>query len=107
MAINYDKLLALKIPDAEHSYTDKDTMLYALGVGFGYIVIVENLVRGLRPAWAPWLLTENAGLFLIGDPADFPQLHRSVVGAGIYLAVVATLLLVAAASQFRVRDVAV
>jgi ABC-type transport system involved in multi-copper enzyme maturation permease subunit len=79
----------------------------ALGVGFGYIVIVENLVRGLRPAWAPWLLADNAGLFLIGEPADFPLLHRSVVGAGIYLAAVATLLLVAAAAQFRVRDVTV
>ena len=36
MAINYDKLLALKIPDVEHAYTDKDTMLYALGVGLGH-----------------------------------------------------------------------
>jgi acyl dehydratase len=36
MAIDYDKLLALKIPEAEHSYTDKDTMLYALGVGLGH-----------------------------------------------------------------------
>jgi len=36
MAINYDKLLALKIPDAEHTYTDKDTILYALGVGLGH-----------------------------------------------------------------------
>jgi acyl dehydratase len=36
MAINYDKLLALKIPEVEHSYTDKDTMLYALGVGLGH-----------------------------------------------------------------------
>ena len=79
----------------------------ALGVGFGYIVIVENLVRGLRPGWSPWLLTENAGLFLIGDPADFPLLQRSVVEAGIYLTAVATLLLVAAAAQFRVRDVTV
>jgi acyl dehydratase len=35
MAINYDKLLALKIPDVEHTYTDKDTILYALGVGLG------------------------------------------------------------------------
>jgi acyl dehydratase len=35
MAIVYDKLMALKIPDAEHTYTDKDTMLYALGVGVG------------------------------------------------------------------------
>jgi acyl dehydratase len=36
MAINYDKLLALKIPDVEHTYGDKDTMLYALGVGLGH-----------------------------------------------------------------------
>ena len=35
MAIVYDKLMALKIPDAEHSYSVKDTMLYALGVGVG------------------------------------------------------------------------
>ena len=36
MNINYDKLMALKIPDAEHTYTVKDTMLYALGVGVGH-----------------------------------------------------------------------
>jgi acyl dehydratase len=36
MAINYDKMLALKIPDAQHTYGDKDTMLYALGVGLGH-----------------------------------------------------------------------
>ena len=35
MAIVYDKLMALKIPDAEHTYNVKDTMLYALGVGVG------------------------------------------------------------------------
>jgi acyl dehydratase len=35
MPINYDKLLALKIPDVEHSYNDKDMILYALGVGLG------------------------------------------------------------------------
>jgi acyl dehydratase len=36
MAIVYDKLLALKIPDVEHSYGAKDCMLYALGVGLGF-----------------------------------------------------------------------
>ncbi len=36
MPIDYDKLMALKIPDAEHSYREKDTMLYALGVGLGH-----------------------------------------------------------------------
>jgi acyl dehydratase len=36
MAIDYDKLMSLKIPDAERSYGEKDTMLYALGVGLGH-----------------------------------------------------------------------
>src|SRR5215217_7597740 len=35
MAIVYEKLLALKIPDVEHTYAPKDCMLYALGVGLG------------------------------------------------------------------------
>jgi acyl dehydratase len=35
MPIDYDKLLALKIPEVEHSYGPKDCMLYALGVGLG------------------------------------------------------------------------
>src|SRR6185312_13555303 len=36
MTINYDKLLALKFPDVEHTYTPRDTILYALGVGIGH-----------------------------------------------------------------------
>lgn len=35
MAIDYDKLLALKIPDTAHSYTRKDSILYALSLGVG------------------------------------------------------------------------
>jgi acyl dehydratase len=35
MAIDYDRLMALKLPDVEHSYAARDTMLYALGLGFG------------------------------------------------------------------------
>lgn len=77
----------------------------ALGVGFGYIVIVENVVRGFRPGWAGWLLTDNAGLFVIGDPSDF-AIGRSTVGAGIYLAAMALLIVVAAAAVFRARDIA-
>jgi acyl dehydratase len=36
MTIVYEKLLALKIPDVVQSYTEKDCMLYALGVGVGF-----------------------------------------------------------------------
>ena len=77
----------------------------ALGVGFGYLVIVENLVRGLRPQWTPWLLTDNAGLFIVDSPIDFPMLGRSTVGAGLYLAAVGAVLLLAATGLFRTRDV--
>jgi acyl dehydratase len=42
MGIVYEKLLALKIPDVEHSYTPKDCMLYALGVGLGLDPIDED-----------------------------------------------------------------
>jgi acyl dehydratase len=35
MAIVYDKLLALKIPDVERSYTQRDPIFYALSLGLG------------------------------------------------------------------------
>lgn len=35
MPLNAEKLLALQIPDVEHTYGPKDCMLYALGLGLG------------------------------------------------------------------------
>jgi acyl dehydratase len=35
MAIVYDKLLALKIPDVERTYDERDAIFYALSLGFG------------------------------------------------------------------------
>lgn len=42
MAIDYDKLLALKIPDVVQTYGPKDCMLYALGVGLGFDPLDED-----------------------------------------------------------------
>lgn len=42
MAIDYDKLLALKIPDAEQTYGAKDCMLYALGIRLGLDPVNED-----------------------------------------------------------------
>lgn len=36
MAIDPRKLVSLKIPDSVQSYTEKDVMLYALGIGLGH-----------------------------------------------------------------------
>jgi acyl dehydratase len=35
MAINYDQIMQLKASDLPFSYKDRETMLYALGIGFG------------------------------------------------------------------------
>ena len=42
MAIVYDKLMALNLPAAEQTYTTKDCILYALGVGFGHDPMNED-----------------------------------------------------------------
>jgi ABC-type transport system involved in multi-copper enzyme maturation permease subunit len=39
----------------------------ATGVAFVYLVIVENAVRAFRPAWQPWLLTNNAAALVVPD----------------------------------------
>jgi acyl dehydratase len=42
MTIVYEKLMALDIPPAEQTYTSKDCMLYALGVGLGHDPMNED-----------------------------------------------------------------
>ena len=37
----------------------------ALGVGFVYFAVVENVIRVLRPRWQEWLLTDNAAALLV------------------------------------------
>jgi hypothetical protein len=37
----------------------------ATGVAFVYLVIGENAVRALRPAWQPWLLTNDAAALVL------------------------------------------
>jgi ABC-type transport system involved in multi-copper enzyme maturation permease subunit len=78
----------------------------ALGVGFGYLVVVENLVRGLRPGWIKWLLTENTALVVTADPTIGITLNgRSTLGAAVYIAAICLLMLLVATVLFRVRDV--
>lgn len=67
MTIDYDALLATSISDDPFQYTEKDTMLYAIGVGFGsdpldhreLPYVVE--MRALRtvPSMASMLLSGN------------------------------------------------
>ncbi|MCC7182594.1 MAG: MaoC family dehydratase N-terminal domain-containing protein [Rhodocyclaceae bacterium] len=76
MAIDYDKLMAWKFPDAEQTYTERDSMLYALGLGFGADPMDEQQLQYVYeeklkaiPTMAvvlagpgPWLRSPEAGI---------------------------------------------
>jgi hypothetical protein len=76
----------------------------ALGAGFVYLAVVENLVRGLRPQWMPWLLTDNAARFVAAGPPGFPT-GRTTTESAILVVVYAAALFGAALVAFRTRDV--
>jgi len=75
----------------------------AMGVSFGYLAIVEGLIRGLKPQWQPWLFGDNLNAFILGG-GSLPG-GRSVGGAALVLGVYLGVLLFVAAVSFRVRDV--
>ena len=77
----------------------------ALGGALGYLIVVEQIVRGLRPGWHDWFLVENLFLVLIGRPEEGSDIERSVLGAGVLLACYLAVVSVAATAAFARRDV--
>jgi ABC-2 type transport system permease protein len=77
----------------------------ALGAGFAYIIVLENILGNSLRRWRGWLLLGNAIVFVSGH-ADTDIPGRSVAGAALVLGGVAAALLVGAAATFRVRDIA-
>ncbi len=77
----------------------------ALGVGFAYVVVVENLIRALKPEWQPWFFSDNAALVITADSAAFTQVGHTVVQAALVIAGYMLVLLLAALAVFRSRDV--
>ena len=76
----------------------------ALGVGFGYFTVVENLVRGLRPQWARWMVGDNAGRFILAKELGFPPMDRTTLEAGALIVLYTLTLLVVAVTIFNRRD---
>ena len=62
MPIDYDKLLALKIPDVTQDYKAKDCILYALALGFGQDPVNEGELAFVRSR-NPKVLPTNAAAF--------------------------------------------
>ncbi|MPZ70131.1 MAG: hypothetical protein GEU71_11480 [Actinobacteria bacterium] len=77
----------------------------ALGIGFGYMVVLENLIRALKPQWQQWLVVDNIGAFVTEDPLSFPGMRHSASSAGLLVLAYATAITVIAYGFFRARDV--
>jgi acyl dehydratase len=98
MPIDYDRLLALDIPEVDHAYAEKDAILYALGLGLGQDPMNEDelafvyeknlkalptfaLVLGYTPYW---LRNPKSGVtwnkVVHGEQAF--DLHRPVMPKG-------------------------
>ncbi len=77
----------------------------ALGAGFGYLLLLENLLGFLRPGWRSWMLIPNSVIVVAGErvPDVAP---RSVLEAVTLLTLYGLGLLLVAAEIFRRRDVA-
>ncbi|MFN2389820.1 MAG: hypothetical protein ABR575_09490, partial [Actinomycetota bacterium] len=76
----------------------------AIVVGFLYLSVIEGLIRGFRPRWQPWLLGDNAALFVVGE-REFADLHHSAGVAGLILLAYALGAVAIALGVFRARDV--
>lgn len=93
----------------------------AFGFGFVYFAIVENVIRVLRPAWQPWLITDNAvalltqgglRIFINDDYIDERGVYQftgreilvSNLHGGLLLALVTAVVLAAGIILFTRRD---
>ena len=78
----------------------------ALGIAFGYLAVVENAIRGLRPNWSPWLLGDNIIVVITNQTQNTPLAGRSALEAATLVACYTLALLAAALFAFRRRDIA-
>jgi ABC-2 type transport system permease protein len=82
----------------------------ALGVVFVWTAVLEGLVRGLRPLWAPWLLGDNLVTFLSWHRMEvhvFPTGSYTLTpGRAVFMILGYTAIVLAFAfTLVRVRDV--
>jgi len=77
----------------------------ALAAAFVYFAVVEGLIRGFRPKWQPWLLGDNAGQFISGQPVGGAMADKSTFDVALALLLYAAVFVVVATGFFKTRDV--
>lgn len=78
----------------------------ALGVAFGYLMVVENIVHAWKPWAARFLLGPNGAVFISDARLETEEWTRSSTTAGLTLLAYAVAISVVATLVFRRRDLA-
>jgi len=78
---------------------------FALAAGLAWFAVIENLIRGLRPAWAPYLWGENIGTVLPWRQMEGVDSTRGPVLALGTLVLYTAIAIAGATLAFRTRDV--
>ena len=78
----------------------------ALGIGFAYFLVIENVVGSFLEDFRRWLVLGNAIVLVSGQDSGGEVIGRSVPVAALYLTAVGIGLLAVATMVFRRRDVA-
>jgi hypothetical protein len=77
----------------------------ALGVGFVYLAVVENLIRAFKPEWRDWLIGDNIDAFIQGA-GGVSLLEHSWVAAGLLVLAYTAAIFCGALVFFRRAEVA-
>ena len=79
---------------------------FALAAVFAWVAVIENLIRGLRPAWAPYLWGENLATVLPWKQMQDADFARGPLLALGTITAYTGVIVVAATIAFHRRDVA-
>lgn len=76
----------------------------ALGASFVYLGVLESVLRGWKPHWGPWLLGDNASVFITGGEGA-NHIGHTTLEAGAVVVGYSALMFVVAMMFFLRRDV--
>jgi len=79
---------------------------FAVIAVFAWLMVIEGVIRGLKPGWAPWLWAENLGTVLTWDEMADVKFARGPVGASLTVLVYCAVVVIVAAISFQRRDIA-